>query len=287
MERALSRTSQSKHHPNLAPAYDLAALIEQCSKDVQCGLSRAHYLCRLMHDFGFGTLDQINRETADWLMVSVNPLLEHYRAADDTFRKVRHFLRVVADRTCAHEEALLFAGFVQSAFVGRQISSGLPEMADVIVSCWQLIRDFLLKVNLPDLAELLNRIAVESAKAIASQHHRTNQQPGKADPESDDGHSLGRYQDPLTPLEKRILKSLWSRKHAVQFDTLRTEAWEDEDVSDGGIDRRLKDVKKRWAAAGLTDIDLEISLASTSVKLLKPVPKKSDEKGDSTVTRLG
>lgn len=85
----------------------------------------------------------------------------------------------------------------------------------------------------------------------------------------DEDDRFAKYQDPLTPLGKRILKSLWSRKYAVQFDTLRTEAWQGKSIEDGSIERRLDDIKKRWDDAKLHDVDLEISPASTSVKLLK------------------
>lgn len=102
---------------------------------------------------------------------------------------------------------------------------------------------------------------------------------GEVKPVDDGG--LAKYQDPLTPLGKRILKALWNHQFAVQFDTLREEAWEGDTVSDSGIERRLQDIESRWAGANLVDIDLEISLATTSVKLVKPPPKTGDKKGDN------
>ncbi|MBC7820911.1 MAG: hypothetical protein IAG10_28845 [Planctomycetaceae bacterium] len=179
MAHTSSRGSQSNAQPNSTADADLAALIEQCSKDVRCGLSRAHYLCKLMHaPYRFGTLEQIDRETADWLMLSVNPLLDYYRAAAKTFPIVNRLVNAVADRTCAHEEALEFAHEVQLAFVCQHSSTELLEMADTVVSQWQSIRDFLLQRKCPDLKELLNRIKVEWAKAIESQRRQTNQQLG-------------------------------------------------------------------------------------------------------------
>lgn len=92
---------------------------------------------------------------------------------------------------------------------------------------------------------------------------------------------LAKYQDPLTPLGKRILKVLWNHQYAVPFQTLREQAWEGNDVSESAIERRLQDIDKRWAEAELHDIDLEISPATTSVKLVKPLPKTGDKKGDN------
>ena len=96
-----------------------------------------------------------------------------------------------------------------------------------------------------------------------------------------DESDLSKYQDPLTPLEKRILAALWKRNFAVQFNTLREEAWESSEVSDSGVERRLQDIEKRWVEAGLNDIDLEIYVATTSVKLVKPTSKTGDKKGDN------
>lgn len=96
-----------------------------------------------------------------------------------------------------------------------------------------------------------------------------------------DEDQFARYSDPLTPLGKRILKSLWSRQFAVQFESLRVEAWEGSEVSASGIERRLQAIEKRWMEAGLDDIDLEISPATTSVKLVKPLTKTGDKKGDN------
>jgi hypothetical protein len=92
---------------------------------------------------------------------------------------------------------------------------------------------------------------------------------------------LARYSDPLPPLQKRILKTLWNYRFAVQFDTLREEAWEGDKISDSAIKRRLQDIEKRWTEARLDDIDLEISTATASVKLVKPPPKTGDKKGDN------
>ena len=96
-----------------------------------------------------------------------------------------------------------------------------------------------------------------------------------------DEEQFSRYSDPLTALGKRILKSLWTHRFAVQFDTLRAEAWEGSEISDSGIERRLQDIEARWYEAGFEDIDLEISVASTSVKLVKPLAKMGDKKGDN------
>ena len=93
--------------------------------------------------------------------------------------------------------------------------------------------------------------------------------------------NLAKYQDPLTPLGKRIVAALWNRIFAVQFNTLRKEAWKGSEVSDSGIQRRLKDIEKRWTEAELNDIDLVISAATTSVKLVKPTSKTGDKKGDN------
>ncbi len=125
------------------------------------------------------------------------------------------------------------------------------------------------QVNAMTLSEFANNFSeLESA-------HSTSRKPASDNTERPasgtcENEALAKYQDPLTPLGKRILKSLWSRKRAVQFETLRAEAWEGARVSVSGIERRLKDIEKRWTEAGLLDIDLEISTASTSVKLLKP-----------------
>lgn len=91
---------------------------------------------------------------------------------------------------------------------------------------------------------------------------------------------LAKYQDPLTPLGKRILKSLWNSKLHVSFQTLRTTAWEGEQLESDSIKRRLQDIEKRWMGAGLLDIDLEISPANESVKLKKLFPIPADDLGD-------
>lgn len=89
-------------------------------------------------------------------------------------------------------------------------------------------------------------------------------------PVQNDADQLAKYQAPLTALQRRILEALWSRKHLMKFDTLMSEVWEGEIVLHSSIARRLKAIRRRWAEKGLVDIDFEISIASQSVKLIKP-----------------
>ena len=94
----------------------------------------------------------------------------------------------------------------------------------------------------------------------------------------DDG-GLAKYQDGQTPLGKRIVKALMSRKHFVKFATLRSEAWEGSEVEDSTIRRRLQDVEKRLTANGNHDVDIEISPVSIEAKWVWLNPQKGDKKG--------
>ena len=90
-----------------------------------------------------------------------------------------------------------------------------------------------------------------------------------------------RFVDPLTPRQKKIIRFLWSRKHATQFKTLIDECWK-KDVEMTSVSRTLERIGERWYANNLCDISLNISEADQSVKLVKP-DKSTDKKTDSTV----
>ncbi len=252
MAHTSSRGSQSNAQSNSTADADLAALIEQCSKDIRCGLSRAHYLCKLMHaPYRFGTLEQIDRETVDWLMLSVNQLLDHYRAAAKTFPIVDRLVNAVADRTCAHEEALEFAHEVQMAFVCQHSSSELLEMADTVVSQWQSIRDFLLQRKCPDLNELLNRIKVEWAKAIESQTRRTKLPNGYT----------AKQPDASGFVVAKTLREQRGQKKLTTNDLMRLELFENPDSKGWSVTEWQNRVKRSRGSIAGSDVWKELEAA--------------------------
>lgn len=173
MPRTSSRARQLNAKPNTAADGDLAALIEQCSRDVRYGLNTAFFLCSWVQN-DLSVLEQIEPAQADRLMSSVKHIVAYYRAADASFRRVKELVQAVASATCAHSESLGFTHSVQSAFDASYGFSEIPEIEDNIVSRWGVIRDWLIKVKLPDLSDLIERIKVESAKAIVGQRCRTD-----------------------------------------------------------------------------------------------------------------
>lgn len=176
--------ASEKVQPNekLSSATDgnLTALIEQCSNDVRCGLSRADFLCRMMSEH-FGVLEQIDRETADWLMASVAPLIAHFTAAEMAFSRVGRLLRANAVGRSAHVDAINFTRGVRDAFVQVRALCEIPEMADTIVERWKDIRDWLLQLKRPDVEELDNRIEVERDRAIHSQANQARTSNGDSE----------------------------------------------------------------------------------------------------------
>jgi hypothetical protein len=82
--------------------------------------------------------------------------------------------------------------------------------------------------------------------------------------------TLAKLKEPLSPLQRKILDSLWKRTHQVDFRTLRDEVWTDSNPYDSSIVRRLKEIERRWFEAEIRDFDLIISTASACVKLVRP-----------------
>lgn len=171
-------------------------------------------------------------------------------------------------------------------------SADLPQWEREAKAAGLTLQDFIDKLALPRMKTFLalNGIPLPpEASEVVPDEEVINDNSDKAPKstekspinEAEDG-GLAMHLDPLTPLQQRVLKALWNKRFAVQFDTLRNEAWEGKDVDNGTIKRQLERMKARWFQAGLVEIDIEISVATNSAKLRKPsADKMTDKKTDS------
>lgn len=134
-----------------------------------------------------------------------------------------------------------------------------------------------LRETLPDSDEPLLRKVLEDVKHDLQRVLSVR----LGDPQDAEMDELDRYVEPLTSDQERIVRFLWTRKHATKFTTLKEQCW-DKDVQTTTVSRTLERIGKRWTEEGIYDVSLNISKSKESVKLVKP-DKSTDKKTDSTV----
>ena len=84
------------------------------------------------------------------------------------------------------------------------------------------------------------------------------------------GEIPAKYLYPLSPLERDIVKVLWTCRYGATYEKLEETAWEGEKRSNSAITRRLRDINTRWKAEGNLDVTIQVSARSERATLTRP-----------------